>query len=89
MCQPGSSGKGASRVNVWLLVLRFWTNYYSICALYIPWIITTRASTPMRMKCPTAVASSMFEGPCHPTASVMAKVSSQLPHLISLVFLSS
>lgn len=70
-------GKGAGLVNSWLLIsFRFWTNYSSIYALCIPWIIIIHASIPMKMKCPTVVESSMFGGPCHPTASVMEKVSS-------------
>lgn len=69
----------ASVVNSWLFIsLRFWTNYSSICALCIPWIIITHASTPMRMKCPTVVVLSMFGDLCHLTASVMEKVSSPL-----------
>ena len=63
-----------------LISLRFWINSSFICASCTPWIIITRASTPTRTRCPTAVASSMSGGPCRPTASVMEKVSSQLSH---------
>lgn len=59
-----------------LISLRYWTNSSFICASCIPWIIITHASTPMRMKCPTVVASSTLGGLCHPTASVTGKVSS-------------
>lgn len=35
--------------------LRFWIDYYSICALYTPSITTTTQNIPMRMKCPIVV----------------------------------